>query len=148
MKKLKVIIFLIIALLCVGCTKNKVALSGSEFLDKMNDMKYKVHDYSDTIDYAISAYSLSDKDIELTYIEGKRRYDIEGLFIDECKNVLTQAGENAKKSTKGGEKWTSMTVTTDDAYYYVSWIERTYIYVKTDLKHKTEVENIMKELGY
>ncbi len=131
-----------------GCGKTKEALSGDEFVAKMSNLNYQLYDYTESLDYAKSAYKIVDDNYNFTYIEGNRKYDVEGLFVDECTNVYTALGEDNKPRTLGGDNWTFLEGTTEDKYYYVSWIDNTYIYVEAPLSYRSEIESILKELPY
>ena len=147
--KTRRIIILIISIFCLcGCVKEKDALSASEFADTIDSLGYEIVDYKNQFSYAKAAYMVVADNISITYINGNRKYDVEGLFIDECRNVYDKAGEDIEEKTAGGDNWTYLSVTNDDNFYYVSWIEDTYILVESSAEDKNVASKLIRELGY
>ena len=78
---------LVSILLLTGCSSTKEAISGDKFVEVANTFYYYPNDITSYYDYSETAKYYSDKDISMTFIVGKRAYDIEGVFLDEVKNV-------------------------------------------------------------
>ena len=149
MKKFKILILCLFAILVSGCSEIKSSIDGETFKEKAEGYKYVIQDITSQYAYAESSYLISNDNFKILYVEGKKKYDIEGIFIDECKNIFNTIGDVVyKDNVSGGTNWTSLSVTTDDTYYYVSWIDDTYIYASSSIDGKKNIEKFMDELGY
>ena len=131
-----------------GCSKSKEALTGSEFYDKAIEYEYKLIDNTSQFAYADYVYSIDNKDIIMYFVDGKKSYDIKGIFLDECANIYKNAGKEYDKTTKGGENWTVLEVKNDKKYYYISWVKDTYLYVEAPLSSEKKLEKFIDSLGY
>lgn len=147
MNKIKCILVFLLMFMLLGCSKTKTSLSSDKFLSKMNELNLNVSEVKQPPDYAKKAYMLNG-DIELTYIEGKTRYTIEGIYIDECRNILSIVDENYKKDVSNGDNWSKLTIHNNNDYYYIIWVDKTYILAKTTIDNKNKLNNIMKSIGY
>ena len=78
----------------------------------------------------------------------KKKYDVEGIFIDEYQNLFSEVGENYDKKLSSGKTWTSLMLKTDEKVYYISWISDSYIIIKAPKDKTIEVEKVIKTLGY
>lgn len=149
MKKSKVILLCLFTLLVAGCDKAKTAVKPNEFVDIISSFKMNIQDKTEEVDYADALYRIDSNTYDFIYIDGKKKYDIEGLFVDQCKNVIDDVGSDTYKQDIGsGSNWAKLEITTEDNYYYVSWIGDTYIYVKGLIGDATTFRKIIKELGY
>lgn len=149
MKKMKVLLICALTLLVSGCSKTRSALSPEEFSTILKDNNYKLLDKTDSIDYAEAAYLVNSEAFEFAFVNGKRKYDIEGLFIEECKNVLNDAGNKEyEKNLDSGDNYAYLKITTDEKFYYVSWIDDTYLYIKAPIGRQEELERLLDKLGY
>lgn len=149
MKKIKVLLICMLTLFVSGCSKTRTALEPDEFASVLDKFDYKVLDKTDTVDYADAAYYVNANDFEFVYVNGKRKYDIEGLFVEECKNVVNVIGqEEYDKNMDSGDNYAYLSITTENRFYYVSWIDDTYIYIKAPLNKKDKLEDILAKLGY
>lgn len=149
MKKLKIILMCILTLFVTGCSKTRTALSPEEFSSILKDSNYKILDRTDTIDYADAAYVVNSDAYDFAFVKGKRKYDIEGLFIEECKNVMNDASNKEyEKDLDSGDNFAYLKITTDEKFYYVSWIGDTYLYIKAPITRRDEFENLLDKLGY
>ncbi|MDE5630841.1 MAG: hypothetical protein K2G03_04880 [Bacilli bacterium] len=151
MKRTKVLILCLFTLLIAGCSDTKTTVKPDEFLSVMGEFKLDVQDQTETVDYADAIYRVNSDTYDFIYIDGKKKYDIEGLFVDQCKNVVDDIGTGIgtyKQDTGSGSNWAKLEITTEDTYYYVSWIGDTYIYIKGLIADADMFRNIIKELGY
>lgn len=149
MKKIKLLLVCTLVLLASGCSKTREAVSPEKFSNILTSHNYKLLDKTDTVDYAEAAYVVNSEAIEFAYINGKRKYDIEGLFIEECKNVLNDVGSKEyDKDLGSGDNYAYLKITTDEKFYYVSWIDDTYLYIKAPVGRQDDLEGVLKELGY
>lgn len=146
--KYKVLIVLFMMIFIVGCSKNKTPITGSDFYDKAIEAEYKLIDNTSQFDYADYVYSVSKGDLTMYFVDGKKSYDIKGLFLDECANIYKNMTEEYDKTTSGGENWTTLKLKTKIKYYYVSWIKDTYLYVEAPIENEKELEKFIDSLGY
>lgn len=149
MKRVRILLLGLLCVLLTGCADTRKALSPDEFSETLKGLDYTVLDKTDTVDYADAAYYVNTDDFEFVYINGKRRYDIEGLFVEECKNMVSIIGsEEYEKDLHSGENYAYAKFTTKDNFYYVSWIDDTYIYIKASINEREDLEYIIEKLGY
>lgn len=146
--KLKVLFVAVMIILVAGCAKDKEAITGSDFLEKAEEANYKMVDNTAAFDYAESVYSVSSKEFTMYFIDGKKSYDIKGLFLDECANIYKKMTDEYDKTTTGGDNWTTLEIKTDKKYYYVSWVKDTYLYIEAPLAKEKELEKFVDSLGY
>lgn len=150
MRKFKYVICLLILVFCVsGCASSKKEdIDSSIVLKTMEEYKLDVTDIKNQVGYAIDAYYGVDGDIKINYIKGNKKYDIEGIFLDECKNVYSVCGNDYKKKTEGGENWTNLEVTNKDTYYFVGWVSDAYIIITSPIEYKSDMQDIVKKSGF
>lgn len=147
MKKIKIVAILLFSFLLVGCG-SKSSITGDTFSSKMTEMNYSVKDVLSNYDYAVSAYNAYKDEVSVFFLKGKKKYDVEGIFIDEYQNIFSEIGENYEKKITSGKTWTSLMLKTDENIYYISWISDTYILIKAPRDKNNEVEKVVKTLGY
>lgn len=149
MKRLKVIVLCLFTMMAAGCDNTKTVIKPEEFREVIAGFNIDIQDKTDEVDYADAIYRLESDTYDFIYIDGKKKYDIEGLFIDQCKNVIDEIGNEAhKQDTGSGSNWAKMQITTEENFYYVSWIGDTYIYVKGKMADSTVFKEIIEKLGY
>ena len=84
------------------------------------------------LSYSLSIFSyLINSDIKVIYVRGTNVYDIEGIFLDECKNVHNGLSADGKEESKVGDNYTSLEVYDIEGYYYIVCVDNTYIYSQT-----------------
>lgn len=147
MKKIKVVIILLFSFILVGCG-SKTSITGDTFASKMTEMNYSIKDVLSNYDYAVSAYNAYKDEVSVFFLKGKKKYDVEGIFIDEYQNLFSEVGENYDKKLSSGKTWTSLMLKTDEKVYYISWISDSYIIIKAPKNKTIEVEKVIKTLGY
>ena len=148
MKKIKGLFLALAVCLLVGCSSKKEVLSPDRFLEIIEGEKLAPGDTTNSYTtFAEKAYVI-DSNFYLLYVQGKNQYDIEGVFVDECRNVYNLLSTNATRKTSGGDNWTSLEATDGDNYYYVVWVGDTYIYSKATGDSKDRLKEVIKKLGY
>ena len=147
MKKVKIVAILLFSFLLVGCG-SKSSITGDTFSSKMAEMNYSIKDVLSNYDYAVSAYNAYKDEVSVFFLKGKKKYDVEGIFIDEYQNLFNEIGENYDKKISSGKTWTSLMLKTDEKVYYISWIGDSYILIKALKDNTTEVEKVIKTLDY
>lgn len=149
MKKFKILLILLMCPFLGGCGETeKIAIDHVEFLTILNEYDYTINSYTAEYAYADAAYGIAEDDLNIFYLDGKKTNDVEGIFLDECKNAYNEAGADYKKKTKGDEDWLVLELKTKDKYFYLSMIEDTYIIAKGSIDKQELVEEIMDKLGY
>lgn len=147
MRKIKVAIILLFSFILVGCG-SKTSITGDTFASKMTEMNYSIKDVLSNYDYAASAYNAYKDEVSVFFLKGKKKYDVEGIFIDEYKNLFNEVGEKYDKKLSSGKTWKSLMLKTDEKVYYISWITDSYIIIKAPKDKTIEVEKVIKTLGY
>lgn len=148
MKKIKIVLIVLCLVFLTSCAKTKSSITGDKFKEIIENNEYKITDVSSNYDYAISAYNAYKDEVNIFFLKGKKKYDVEGIFIDEYQNIYSQVGEKYEKKLTSGTSWTSLKLISDDKLYYLSWVDDSYIII-TSLKNKeSEVDKIVKLLGY
>lgn len=149
MKRAKILILCLFTLMVAGCSDTKSAVKPEEFVKVIGEFKLDVQDQTDSVDYADAIYRVNSNTYDFIYIDGKKKYDIEGLFVDQCKNVIDDIGNDTYKQDIGsGSNWAKLEITTEEAYYYVSWIGDTYIYIKGLVGDADNFRDMINKLGY
>lgn len=148
MRKIKIVLIVLCLVFLTSCAKSKSSITGDKFKEIIENNEYKITDVSSNYDYAISAYNAYKDEVNIFFLKGKKKYDVEGIFIDEYQNIYSQVGEKYEKKLTSGTSWTSLKLISDDKLYYLSWVDDSYIII-TSLKNKeSEVDKIVKLLGY
>ena len=159
MKKTKIILLLLIFILVLtGCTKKSSTCE--KFASALKEQGYEVYDYTQGYGYANKAYQSSSDDYMALFVEGKNLKDIQGIFIDEVKNIYGLAGVKTKEEqeqsedkgpipiVKGGDSWESVEVTTDNSFYYISYINDTLLYIKSNTDNEAKFRKIIDTIKY
>lgn len=146
---MKKIILFILLFLITGCDKQ---IDPTIFKTRMEKNNYAVHD-------VIKQYDEKLVSSALIAINKSGNYQIEYLSFksdDACKNSFQinrdefrkNAKKNAKETSISKEKNSKYTLTTDDTFYLVSRYKNNLIYLTVDGSFKTDVEKIIKDLGF
>lgn len=149
MKRAKILLLCFFTILTSGCDKTRSAIKPDAFQKVISEYKMNLVDKTKEIDYADVAYRIDAEAFDFVFIDGKKKYDIEGLFVDECKNVIDEIGSNEYEQKIGsGTNWAYLEITTEETFYYVSWISDTYLYIKAPINYSSEMKEIVGKLGY
>lgn len=148
MKKLKVLLLIISILLVSGCGTTKEAITESEFIKIAENQGLTTYDDSANFDYVESAYVAAIKDLEVVYIKGKKKADVEGTFIDQCNNIYKRALEGYKDSKKSGSNWSTLKISDSEHIYFISLVDNTYIYIEGTVDKESRIDRIIEELKY
>ncbi len=144
----KLLLVLIVPLLLCGCAGTKESKDPSEIQSILEEAKFDVYDSTEQVGYASRALYGIKGEAKANYVKGDKKYDIQGIFLDECKNVYNRAASDYKKSTDGGDNWTYLVVTDDTKYYFVGWIEDSYIVVESPKDQEKLMNKLVKDLGF
>lgn len=144
----KILLILLSVLLLTGCGKKKVSLNDEEFYNIMSENKFQVYDDKENFPYAEHAYVIAEENLKVVFIEGKRKVDVEGVYVDQCNNVYKQALEGYDDTKKSGSNWSTLKLTDANNYYYVSLVDNTYLYIEGSLDKEVRINRIIDLLKY
>jgi hypothetical protein len=148
MKKFKILFLLLLVVLVTGCSKEKTAISSSDFVSIITEQGFSPYDDKDNFDYVEHAYVAKKNDITVVFIEGKKKVDIEGTYLDQCENVYKKVLEDNESHSTSGSNWSTLKIYDSSNYYYVSLIDNTYVYIEGSIDRKSKIERIIDALGY
>lgn len=148
MKKLKLIGVSLFVLLFLCACGTKEAKTPSEIQSILESYKFEVYDSTEKVGYADTALYGIKGQVKANYVKGNKKYDIQGIFLDECKNIYGKVSAGYEKQDNGGDNWTNLTVTDDDNYYFVGWIEDSYIVIEAPKDQKKIMDSLVKDLGF
>lgn len=149
MKKIKYLIMLlaVIILLC-GCGGTRNAKSPSDIQSILEKYQFEVFDSTEQVGYADKALYGIKGQVKANYVKGNKKYDIQGIFLDECKNVYNKVLNDYEKEDKGGDNWTYLVVTDSEKYYFVGWVEDSYIAIESPADQTKLMNEMVNELGF
>lgn len=148
MKKFKLLLLILLTGCLCGCNTIKKSITGDEFLEIISEYEYRTTDVTANYDYALSAYNAQKNDTTIFFLKAKKKYDVEGIFIDEYQNLFTKIDENYTKKLTNGTSWTSLKLISNENLYYLSWVDDSYIIITSLKTNENEVDKIINSLGY
>ena len=160
MKRIKLLTILLLSILIItGCTKKTSTCD--EFNRLAREQGFEVVDYTKAYGYANKAYQTSNDSHLAFFVEGKKQKEVQGIFLDEVKNIYVAAGVKSKSEREnseedqgpepiknGGDSWGTVEITTDDTYYYISYIKNTMLYIKCNISEKDKFVHIKDTMKY
>ena len=165
-KKLLLTILFIGAVLLTGCSKNKSKVSIDEFYKKASSEEIQLHDYTSSYGYAKKAYETESKEYDVLFAEGNNKTDIHGIFFDEARNIYRKLGIDSnttteepiageltttaayKKNINGGSGWETLEIITQDKYYYLAYVDDTYLYMEGNIDQKDKLIKLKDSINY
>ena len=152
MKFISVAICFSFIFLLTGCG-NKTALTSEDFKSKMEGNSFVVQDATsqmasydyitqvylaidDSYKYQIEFYELSDADYASSFYNNNK-----SIFEESKSSSAVETSVSSGNNSK-------YTLVTNGKYKVVSRIDNTVIYVNADEDYKTEIKDLLKELGY
>lgn len=144
----KLFIVLLSVLLLVGCGQKKTSLAEGEFVSLMTEKGYQVYDDKDSFAFVDHAYVVLENDLKVVFVEGKRKVDIEGIFVDQCNNVYNKVLEGYDDVKKSGSNWSTLKITDSENFYYVSLVDDTYLYIEGSIEKEKKINRIIDLLNY
>ena len=150
--KLLGILCLMLLVFTTACGK-KTAITSSDFKEKMESKGYTVEDatsqFSD-YDYVKQVYIAlnSDSEYQIEFYELSDN-DNASSFFNNNRSTFEQSKSSSSSETSSSVGNTSKyTLTTNDKFKLLSRIDNTVIYLDVSEEYKSEVKDIIKELGY
>ena len=166
MKRFKLLTILFLGIIILsGCSTTKKSISAQDFYNAADKEGIVVSNASSVYGLAKKAYqsAVNDNRYTILFIEGDSISDMQNMFLDEASNIYNKTGLNkeaetvepgtlttkaAKKSIGDGKNWQSLEVTTDDRYYYVSYVDKTLLYIESDTSNKDKLIKIKDTIKY
>ena len=151
MKKLKILVLMILAVLLSACSIKKEAIDEDDFIRIMTNEGFEV--VNTVNEYTEYPY------FEETYVAKKDGYEIQFYELEDDSFAKKIYSENKQQmeSTKTGTYVESnvdlinnnkYSVDTQGVYTVVSRTDDTIVYLSVNSKFKEEVNSILKKLGY
>ncbi len=148
MRKFKLLVIALACLFLVGCATTKEPITGDEFVERTKKAGFTAIDIKESYStFATNAY-LINSDFKAIFIESRNVYDVEGVFLDECKNVNFKLTQDAKIKNDSGKNWASYYATDIGQYFYVAFVDNTYLYVEGKEDNKERIESFIDSIGY
>lgn len=161
MKKVKTFVmvficgFMIVSL--TGCI-NKQAITSENFKIKMESRGFEVQDVTyqfEDLSYKSEYYSYMNKALlasnnkyQIIFYETKDTHLAESIYNKSVKD-FKRDGKSVKYTSVNFGNHAKYTLINDDIYSTVSGIDNTIIYLSNvNIEHKSEIEDILEELGY
>lgn len=131
-----------------GCNHYYDEITGESFKNEIKNAQIgDIADTKDHYDYASEAYQVVNDDIYIEYIFFNRGMDASGTIVDEVKNIYSLYDEDKITTYKDdGENYVIYKITTDDKYFCVLTVGRTYMYMVSDLENKNIINKLVNEL--
>lgn len=147
----KILVSICALFLLTGCG-DKVALTSTEFNNKMTEKGYNVVNVKEQFEYdyitdALVAVS-SDKKYQIEFYVLSTD-DYAASFYGNNKTIFenSKTSNNTETSVNLGNH-SKYTLTTNGKFKVVSRIKNTVIYLNVDEVYKNEVKDVLKSLGY
>ena len=153
-----------------GCATVKEAVTSYTLMESLDAEKYTIYDTSGqfTSEQVLSAYKIICDDLSAEFYElpsveqADRAFENNRLlFRSNVPALVTAAtpltpGQTAasienmpySEDTASGSNFDRYCLVTEDAYYAVSRIDNTLVYISTDRRNLKESNNLLRELGY
>ena len=165
MKRYSLLTILIVCVLIItGCNKTKTKVSIDEFYKQASKLDIHMKDYSQSYGYANKAYQTESDEYKILFVDGKNKQDIHGIFFDEVKNIYAKAGlkntttedpeagvlttSPVDRKVDGGSGWESLELTKDDKYYYIIYVDNTYLYMEGNMDNKDLLIKLKDSIKY
>lgn len=149
MKKLKKVLIVLLMCICVsGCGSTKETLDPRDIQSILEEASFEIYDSTEQVGYAEKAFYGIKGQVTANFVKGEKKYDIQGVFLDECKNVYSKVTNDYKRVNDGGKNWTYLIVTDKDKYYFVGWVDDSYITIDAPADQEKLMNKLVKELGF
>jgi hypothetical protein len=150
MKKIRILCFVFaLTLAFSACSFTKTAITTREFSSKAESLGFVVEDATDqmggqTIASIVAIDSTASFQIEFHQVE--TRSQASGAFSENSSNFDRVASGTTVSAN--GANWASYAKTAGGTYYYVSYIDNTFVYVRTAEENKQAIKDFIKAIGY
>lgn len=141
----KILIFVLI-LTCACSIKH--SLTPENFQNKIEDKNFTVKDNTEISDAEFIKKELIalKKEYQIYYYESPTEDKAKSLYEINKSNILNN--NKVKKEETNSKNFDKLEATNKNNIYYNVRIGNTSIYVEADIKYKTEIKKILKDIGY
>ena len=146
------VLCLVMLFMLTGCL-NKTAITSSDFKTKMEEKEYKIEDI--TSDYSeydfISKYYIAlnyDSSIQIDFLEFSSTDTAVYYYNMNKEQVKNSISSNYKGRETTAVNYAKYTLTADGAFTVISIIDNTIIYIEVPENYKSDVQDVLKDLGY
>ena len=153
-KKILICLLLVCGVVTIftGCGKKKEAITKEQFIEIMEDESFDIVDatdqFSDNKEKINSVTIALNNDYQIEFYEfTSKKIAKESLKLNRS-NFIDNKGISAKESYLLIGNSGKYALTSNDTYYYVSYIDDTMVYVVTSKEFKDDISRILNELGY
>ena len=150
MKKiLSVFVCFIVIFSVTGCF-NKTKIDGKTFREKMEGKGFNVVETGDTDDSPEITYIAQDQNgrYQIEFYDIKSKDSAKEKFKSYKSGIDNENTTNRKTSSVSTGNYEKYTLDNGKTYYLASRIDNTMIFLSVDPEYKSDVNKIIKELGY
>lgn len=138
---------LAVLVLFTGC-KDKTVITIDDFKSKMEDKGYVTtvgdDSSSDLYTYCEAA---KDEDYSVVFFDFKELEEAKKAF-DEAKSSVDEASVKIGAVSVSAANYSKYSLTADGEYIVLTRVEKTMLWVQADKQYKSEIKDIIDELGY
>ncbi len=151
-KVLGILCLIMLLFLTTACGK-KVAITSSDFKEKMESRGYTIQDATNQFsdyDYVKQVYIAlsSNSGYQIEFYELSNN-DNASSFFNNNKSIFEQSkSSNSTETSNSINNTAKYTLTTNGQFKLVSRIDNTVIYLNVSEEYKSEVKEVLKDLGY
>ena len=162
MKKLKLLTLLLILIVFItGCKKAKQALDGPTFVTRATNLEITPTNVNNIYGYAKSSYQATTDDYNIIFIETNKESDAHSTFLDEAKNIYILTGSEVEGESSittkkqennrvvlAGKNWESLETEYEGTYYYLIYVDKTVLYIKSKSSSKQLMKKLIDAMKY
>lgn len=147
-KGLLVICISMMVLLFVGCS-SKTAISDEDFRTKLEAQGFEMFDATEQFgDQAKSVTVAMNENYQIEFYVMPSVADAEESYNLNKDNLEEAKGSASVNTSVSMANYSTYTLSTSEGYAVVSRVDDTFIYCNVDAAYKSDVEQIVKDLGY
>lgn len=142
-------VFVIGCLFLTGCG-NKKSITSETFQKQMEKKQYTVQDVTAAYDEETTSKALIavNTDFQVEFYTLKNDKGANSSYDFNKSRVAIQKIKGAKEKEEKKANYIRYTLETSKVYTVISKIDKTVLYVSTDIKYKKDVDAILKDLNY
>ena len=143
-------VFIISCFLLTGCGGNKKSITADTFQNEMEKKNYTVQDVTATYDEETTSKALFavNTEYQIEFYALKNGAGAKSSYDFNKSRVVIQKTKDAKEKEVKKGNYVYYTLESSKVYTVISKVDNTVIYASTDSKHKKEIEEVIKNLGY
>lgn len=140
-----------LALLSSGCASEKSPLSLTEFTDAMEKKELEVVDAADQVDPSLikgCKIAMKSDEFQIELYQAKDVSAAKNAYDANVEKFKEQSQSKQKPTEVSLSNYSKYTQSDEVAYYVISRVDDTFIYISAAVKYKSEIEKILKEINY